>query len=856
MTDIRVIAGDCLAALRPLPDASVDAVVTDPPYGLAEHRVRDIAAAMGAWLAGDREHVPDGRGFMGRDWDAFVPPPAVWDECLRVLRPGGHMLVFAGSRTVDLMGLSIRLAGFELRDGLQWLYGSGFPKGIDVARALDRIRKDEQGDIVAVTRFLRDARKAAGFTNAQVDTAMGTTAMSDRWTRTSAAKAAMPTWEQWCRLRDLLNLADRTGFVEVEAEVQRLNERKGQPGEAWARREVVGEGYRIRRPSDVQVAALSGGAYDVTAPATDAARQWTGWNTSLKPGHEPIVLARKPLAGTVARNVLEHGTGALNIDATRVAHASPGDPAVSLAKNPGRSDLVTSGVYGAGRSQQSVNTAGRWPANVLLSHLPECGPVEAPQPCPPGCAVAELDAQSGTLTSGNVAGSKRSTAGGNGVTHGRMDGAVGQSYADTGGASRFFPSFRYQAKAPTSERPKVDGVAHPTIKPLALMAWLVRLVTPPGGVVLDPFAGSGSTGQAARDEGMAAVLIEREPSYLPLIAARLDVDASTFERAETSTEQDDDMTETTTPTTTPKRRRKPAVTDPIEQPADESAGNVASVHQAQRVDRDHAVDALAALGKVPGWVEVLRATLDDQWAQLTAFEQLAGDRTTYRHDDDDAVARANDERDSARAEVERLRDQLAETHGPVDLVGFVASCSDCKVSNQAPGTDDRTGHHCTACREVGGEWTPTPHGYDLCPLHVAPVPDADPNGERGELSAQQVEALADKLVEMLGEAGGWVGVPRRWADIELGAVFVGRKGDLWLVTKAGGTPSEFDKGKITVKVYGISPSRNPAEYARSFDADELATVLVPAVERDAIGVLRDQLGHVKQLGPTVPTGGV
>jgi site-specific DNA-methyltransferase (adenine-specific) len=136
--DLR--AGDVLDRLRELPDASVDAVITDPPYGLSEHPAAELVTALTAWCNGDRERVPDGKGFMGRAWDAFVPPPAVWDECYRVLKPGGHLLAFAGSRTYDLMGLSVRLAGFEVRDGLQWLYGSGFPKGIDVGKAIDKAR--------------------------------------------------------------------------------------------------------------------------------------------------------------------------------------------------------------------------------------------------------------------------------------------------------------------------------------------------------------------------------------------------------------------------------------------------------------------------------------------------------------------------------------------------------------------------------------------------------------------------------------------------------------------------------------------------------------------------------------------
>jgi site-specific DNA-methyltransferase (adenine-specific) len=211
----------------------------------------------------------------------------------------------------------------------------------------------------------------------------------------------------------------------------------------------------------------------VTAPATEDARTWSGWGTALKPAREPIIVARKPLAGTVAANVLEHGTGALHIDACRVEGVPPSKPQPRLgAKQSG-------GVYGfgtgEGRNGDMSSAAGRWPSNVVLSHAPECD-----EACLPGCPVAELGEQ-----------------------------------------SKFFPVFRYQAKAPTRERPKVDGVAHPTVKPLELMRWLVRLVTPPGGLVLDPFAGSGTTVQACEAEGFRCIAIEREAQYLPLIQARM-----------------------------------------------------------------------------------------------------------------------------------------------------------------------------------------------------------------------------------------------------------------------------------------------------------------------------------------------
>jgi site-specific DNA-methyltransferase (adenine-specific) len=227
-------------------------------------------------------------------------------------------------------------------------------------------------------------------------------------------------------------------------------------------------------------------------PVTDAAREWSGWGTALKPAHEPIVVARKPLVGTVAANVLEHGTGALNIDACRIA----GD----MSGGVWHGRTAKRGYEGGWDSQDKPNTephaAGRWPANVVLDED----------------QAAELDRQSGNL---KPATSRTDTVS-RGLFHG---GNAGTVYADGGGgASRFF----YVAKAPARERPKVDGTAHPTVKPLTLMRWLCRLVTPPGGVILEPFAGSGTTVEAALLEGFRVVAIEREADYLPLIQARLD----------------------------------------------------------------------------------------------------------------------------------------------------------------------------------------------------------------------------------------------------------------------------------------------------------------------------------------------
>lgn len=235
---------------------------------------------------------------------------------------------------------------------------------------------------------------------------------------------------------------------------------------------------------------------EVTAPATPHGERWQGWGTALKPSHEPIVVARKPIVGTVAANVTEHGTGALNVDACRV-----GGPDGFGGGRKASSGFVD-GYEGDGFV---ASDKGRWPTNVLLSDD----------------QAEELDRQTGMLTSGKMLPHHADAGKAPGI-YGAMPGGGGrESYGDTGGASRFFPTFHYEAKAGTDERPRVAGEAHPTVKPLDLMRWLVRLVTPPGGTVLEPFAGSGTTAEACVIEGFRCIAIEKHAPYLPLIVARL-----------------------------------------------------------------------------------------------------------------------------------------------------------------------------------------------------------------------------------------------------------------------------------------------------------------------------------------------
>jgi hypothetical protein len=316
-----------------------------------------------------------------------------------------------------------------------------------VAKALDR-QRDDRAEILAATRFLAAARDAAGLTNKEIDTAFGFNGMAGHWT-TQGQTAAVPTREQWERLRTLLGFG-----TDLDALVEELNARKGTVGEAYQQRQVVGHRHAGLGDGTASVflrstTTAADGLVPVTVAASEQAKTWEGWHTALKPAHEPIVVARKTTGNlSASANLATHRTGAYNIAATR-----------------------TTGPDGG------LADRARWPTNLVLCHGPGCGE----QGCADGCPVAEL-----------------------------------------GDAARFFPVFRYESKAPPSERPRgPDGQAHATVKPLALMRWLVRLVTAPGGLVLDPFAGTGTTLQAALAESMRAIGIEQDPAHADLARTRL-----------------------------------------------------------------------------------------------------------------------------------------------------------------------------------------------------------------------------------------------------------------------------------------------------------------------------------------------
>ena len=383
-----LLKGNCLETLKTLDTASVDSIVTDPPYEL---------------------------GFMGKSWDnsGIAYSTELWAECLRVLKPGGHLLAFSGSRTYHRMVVAIEDSGFEIRDQIAWISNKTFPKSLNVSKAID---------------------KAAGAEREKIRTSITT--------KSTAGKGTSNELDE----RPWLTEARKNGYHE----------------------------------------------HDGNTPATPEAQQWQGWGTALKPSMEPICMARKPLIGTVANNVLIYGTGALNIDGSRVG----------TADGFGGGAKGTSG-FAAGYEGDGfmASTLGRWPANVIHDGSDE---VLAGFPT---TAPSKVSMRGVGYTDSSIYGSG----------DGEFDTLRG--FNDSGSAARFF----YCAKASKSERNAgMDSNTHPTVKPLALMRYLIKLVTPPNGIVLDPFLGSGTTAVAATLEGFEWIGCEMTEDYWPIIEARVE----------------------------------------------------------------------------------------------------------------------------------------------------------------------------------------------------------------------------------------------------------------------------------------------------------------------------------------------
>jgi len=509
MSHYTLYQGDCAQVLKSLAPDSIEAAVTDPPYGLADMSPARVADCLAAWARGETWTPDSGaKGFMGKTWDAWVPGPEMWRELFRVLKPGGHALIFAGSRTQDMMSIALRLAGFEVRDTLMWLYGSGFPKSLDVSKALDKQRHDH-AQALEVTAWIRATRDARGLRNADIDSAFGFAWAAGHWT--SAAEPRVPTLDHVPKLLDVLGVAPSDLPPRIAYLLRHINTPKGQPGEAWHRREVIGQYNGDMGGLDGERLGQTGG--DITAPATDNARTWLGWGTQLKPAYEPVILARKPLDGTIAQNTLTHGCGGLNIDGCRVGEegGTRRSEQSEYPKKPDGTEDRASGWARTGHAVLDIN-GGRWPANILLDEH----------------AAEALDAQTGEPVSRFFYTAKASRS----QREAGLEGRASRTVNDGRQRDIDNPYLRGETQRKNT---------HPTVKPLDLMRYLVRLITPPGATCIDPFTGSGSTGCAVmlEGEGRRFVGIEREAEYLDIARARLahyapGVEESATESAEES----------------------------------------------------------------------------------------------------------------------------------------------------------------------------------------------------------------------------------------------------------------------------------------------------------------------------------
>ena len=457
-----IINADCIEHMNTMPPDSVDSIVTDPPYHLTSIVKRfGKEGSAPAQFGTDGAYARASRGFMGKEWDGgdIAFRTEVWEAALRVAKPGAYLLAFGGTRTFHRMAVAIEDAGWEIRDTVMWVYGSGFPKSHNVGKGID---------------------KAAG---AEREVLVGAT---------SAPNGKLGGYK--------------------------------------------GERYKEKRQTPFGVVQDQP---DITAPATEAARQWDGWGTALKPAWEPIIVARKPLDGTVAANVLAHGTGAMNIDGCRVGvDPSVDDMLRTVERKPRESQTWEqgSGFKNEKNSRTGVPSLGRWPANLIHDGSDEVVglfPVNNPH----------------KMVRNRTLGARPFNNDGKATEY-----ETTETIEDSGGsAARFF----YCAKANKNDRNEgleefedrkkvfngktalpspsndVEGSVnekfsthpqknhHPTVKPTALMRYLCKLVTCTDGIVLDPFCGSGSTGKAAILEGFRFIGIEKDPEYYKIADARI-----------------------------------------------------------------------------------------------------------------------------------------------------------------------------------------------------------------------------------------------------------------------------------------------------------------------------------------------
>lgn len=623
--------GDCLEVLATMADNSVDAVVTDPPYGLSQHKQTDIVKALTAWINGE-EYTHNKKGFMGKTWDSFVPGPEMWREVYRVLKPGGHALVFASTRTQDLMAISLRLAGFEYRDTIMWTYEC-LDEQTEVA-TIDGVKpyhKTMVGDLVlcydietggykyqpileiveyeysdTAYRLVGDFGEQVVSRNHRCIVERGGREVF-QFAETLQQQACIPFLEDLSILQQAFcNEPQISEFnvVQDECGPQKVRAWQGHKtsvvrivpfhytGKVWClrvptgafvavrdgvafptgnsgfpknldvskqldriagtEREVVGvDAVRYARLKNQISGSVSTGEQwehgrrdvHITAPATPEALQWQGWGTALKPSFESVIVARKPLEGTVAANVLKYGTGAINIDGCRVEHNGRRSPNAG----DGTVHRTTVNTYGKATSGDTFDVnQHRWPANLIHDGSDE---------------VIELFPNSGKGNGGkpyNYKGKEYNNKD-TSMFNGDKPNAP-SNFNDSGSAARYFKAcpdddledreirrLFYCAKA--NKRDRNEGLdteatmndqprsnTHPTTKPTDLMRYLCRLVTPPGGIVLDPFMGSGSTGKAAMLEDFQFIGIEREDEYVKIAQARIEYAIATKESQDTLTE--------------------------------------------------------------------------------------------------------------------------------------------------------------------------------------------------------------------------------------------------------------------------------------------------------------------------------
>jgi DNA modification methylase len=420
---------------------------------------------------------------MGKGWDAsgIANNPEMWSECLRVLKPGGYLLSFSATRTYHRMACAIEDAGFEIRDMIEWVYGSGFPKSLNIGKAVDKLQDRGFEEVCELGKHIKECRENKCISRKEVNEKFGAVAICNHWEAQDRNNALPPTVKHWNILKTYLGCSDKFDFI-----VERIGKE----------REVVG----------LQEKAMSGWNMDGTTQfkdrdVTKGTSEWEGKGTALKPAHEPICMARKPLAEkTVAENCLKWGTGGINIDESRV------ETTEELNYGTGKKSNVGFKTSPQNNDRPVYDGQGRFPANLIHDNSEEV------RECFP------------TTTSGYTASHhKQSIRSKDGIIINDNKFKTLPSrlqQLDTGNASRFFKSIIYQAKASKSERGTANS--HPTVKPVALMEYLIKMVTPTNGIVLDPFMGSGSTGVACVLNDFEFVGIDLDKDYCEIARARIE----------------------------------------------------------------------------------------------------------------------------------------------------------------------------------------------------------------------------------------------------------------------------------------------------------------------------------------------